>query len=122
MSLGLAAPAAIAVEVSAPERRLFRLSTQVGEGGIDLARPVPFEIGRPVRVRFRLPGDATLFDFAAEVAATGSAAERDGESGGAALRFLDPPFSAQVAIMEYVTGRLGLPGLDFSRGPRVEPG
>jgi hypothetical protein len=115
MTLGLAAPAAVPVEVRAADRRVYRLSAQIGEGGIDLERPVPFEVGRPVRVRFRVPGAAAPCELDAEVAARGTASEGGGDLGGAALRFLDPPFDAQVAIMEYVVGRLGLPPLDLAR-------
>jgi hypothetical protein len=56
VSLGLGAPAAVPIEVRSQERRVFRLSREIGDGGVRLEQPAPFEPGRPVDVRFTLPG------------------------------------------------------------------
>ena len=57
-SVSLRAPIAVPVEIRAPARRVFRLAATVGEDGIRLARGASFEPGRPVDVRFELPGRA----------------------------------------------------------------
>jgi hypothetical protein len=113
VTLGLAAPAAVPVEVRAADRRFFRLSHEIGPGGIRLEKPAPFEPGRPVVVRFALPlpGDGSVIELPAEVATTGDPAEQEGERGGRALYFREPPPEARVAIAAYVAERLGLPPL-----------
>lgn len=120
VSIGLAAKAAVVVEIVAPEGRVFRLSSQVGEGGIDLRMPLPFEQGRHVRVRFRLPGDTTLQEVDAQIEVLGLPVEEEGERGGCGLRFLGAPVHVQTDVMNYVVARLKLPPLDLSRfGPQV---
>jgi len=111
VSLGLSAPAAVSIEVRSQERRVFRLSREIGDGGVRLEQPAPFEPGRPVDVRFALPGASSTIQATAEVVVTGDAAEEEGSRGGAALYFLDlaPELRAQIAA--YVTERLGLPSL-----------
>jgi hypothetical protein len=111
VSLGLSAPAAVPVEVRAGEHRAFRLSTEIGEGGLRLGKPAPFEPGRPVEVRFALPDGGPAYAFAAEVIATGDEAEGDGSIGGCGLDFLDVPPDVRDAIKDYVARRLGLPRL-----------
>ena len=49
--MSLRAPIAVTVEVRAAGRRVFRLAENLGEDGIALERPAPFEIGRPVDYR-----------------------------------------------------------------------
>jgi hypothetical protein len=53
--LSLRAPIAVAVEIRAPAGRVFRLAWNVGEDGLRLQRPLPFEAGRPVEARLTLP-------------------------------------------------------------------
>src|SRR3954471_15188705 len=89
VSLGLGAPAAVPVEVRSAERRVFRLSREIGEGGVRLEQPAPFEPGRPVDVRFTLPGGSSTIQASAEVVVTGDPAEEEGSRGGASLYFLD---------------------------------
>jgi hypothetical protein len=115
VSLGLAAPAAVEVEVRTEERRAFRLTRQVGPGGLELDLPAPFEIGRPVQVTFRLPDDQPLpvISVRAEVDLLGEEAERRGEAGGCLLRFVDPSVDIRNRILAYVTQRLGLPSMAF---------
>jgi hypothetical protein len=101
-SVSLRAPIAVPVEIRAPKRRLFRLAAAVGEDGIRLARGAPFEPGRPVDVRFRLPeGDALAL----------TAIVTDGDAADDEIAFVDPPADARQAIRRYVHGRLGLPGM-----------
>ena len=90
---------------------MFRLSREIGEGGVRLERPAPFEPGRPVDVRFVLPGGAGRIDATAEVVTTGDSEEQEGASGGAALYFLDLAPEGRAEIAAYVAGRLGLPPL-----------
>ncbi len=111
VSMGLAAPAAVPVEVIAADRRVFRLSHEIGAGGLRLQTPAPFEPGRPVMVRFALPGQPARLELNAEVGATGAAVEEDGEKGGLAIDFREPPPEARAAISAYVSERLGLPPL-----------
>jgi hypothetical protein len=109
VSLGLSAPAAVPIELRAADRRSFRLSEEIGTGGIRLGVAAPFEPGRPVEVRFSLPGSATLLVMDAEVVTTGDPSESGGERGGAALHFLRPTPDEKVALATYVSDRLGIP-------------
>ena len=126
MSLGLSAPAAVKVQISsgvgvsggirsgdrADHRRVFRLSREIGTGGVLLERPAPFEPGSPVLVRFSLPGDPLVLEVDAEVVTTGDPAE-EGDGGGCALHFRAsmPDPEIRSAISAYISDRLGLPPL-----------
>jgi hypothetical protein len=124
----LRAPLAVPVEIRIvggrgnEGRRVFRLAANVGEDGVRLVRPAPFEIGRPVAVRFVLPFD----EQAAPTDATGPLAldavllhadeddEREHENsktgtGGRELSFAHPSLEARTAIGAYVRARLSLP-------------
>jgi hypothetical protein len=111
VTVGLSAPAAVPVELRAGERRIFRLSREIGQGGLMLARPAPFEPGRPVSIRFTLPGGPHPLELEAEVVATGDPAEEQGERGGLALHFLDLAPETRSAIGAYIADRLDLPPL-----------
>lgn len=110
MSFGLQAPAAVPIELRASRRRLFRLSQDVGEEGIRLARPAPFEIGEPVELRLRLPDSDQPLTLRAEVELVGDEGEEQGTVGGCGLRFIEPPQEARRVLAGYVASRLGLPG------------
>lgn len=97
------------VELRAAGRRVFRLARQVGEGGLCLDRPAPFDVGRPVKVRFFLPDAEAALTLQAELEITSDAREDNGERGACGLRFLEPPRDARDAIVAYVAERLGLP-------------
>src|SRR5262245_26722765 len=99
--VSLRAPIAVPVEIRAPKGRRFRLAAAVGEDGIRLVRGASFEPGRPVDVRFALPGGGAL---ALRATVDGGNVEDD------ELGFIDPPADAREAIRRYVHGRLGLPG------------
>jgi hypothetical protein len=107
----LRAPAAVPVEVRAERgaeaRRVFRLSASLGEDGVRLVRPAPFEVGRPVDVRFALPAGETL-TLRAEVLPVDDDDALDG-AGGRELAFVAPPGEARAAIRAYVRARLSLP-------------
>ena len=110
--MDLRAPAAVPVEVVAEigteMRRAFRLSQSVGEDGVRLVRPAPFEPGRPVEIAFALPAGPTL-RLRAEVLHADSDDEKKNEgAGGRELTFIEPPGEARAAIRGYVRGRLGL--------------
>jgi PilZ domain len=118
----LRAPLAVPVEIRVAgrtkddeDRRLFRLSASVGEDGVRLARPAPFEIGRPVSVRFTLPlPDAGALSLDAEVLHADAEDERRHEdstagTGGRELTFVHAPAEARAAIRAYVRARLTLP-------------
>ena len=107
----LRAPAAVPVEVRVATgggaRRVFRLSTSVGEDGLRLRRAAPFEVGRPVDVRFALPAGEALA-LRAEVLPVDDDDALEG-AGGRELAFLEPPSEARAAIRAYVRTRLSLP-------------
>jgi len=107
---------AVAVEVRPEGRdgegRVFRLSRLVADLSLLLVRPAPFEAGQPVTAIFRLPeleSSSETLSLRATVTLTDS--DGDGTHGGAELTFVDPPREARQAIVRYVAGRLGLPGL-----------
>jgi hypothetical protein len=110
----LRAPVAVPVEIrtDGARGRVFRLAASVGEDGVRLARPAPFEIGRPVEIAFALPlnaGFATL-RLSAEVLHADLDDETTNEgAGGRELTFIEPPADARVAIRGYVRERLSLP-------------
>jgi hypothetical protein len=103
---------AVAVEVSLPagadKRRAFRLSASVGEDGVRLGRAAPFEVGRPVDVRFALPAGEVLA-LRAEVLPIGDDGDELEGAGGRELAFIEPPSDARAAIRGYVRARLSLP-------------
>jgi hypothetical protein len=109
--MGLAAPAAVPVEVISADRRVFRLSHEIGPGGLRLVKPAPFEPGRPVVVRFALPGQRERLEVPAEVAVTGDPVEEEGEKGGLQIAFREPTPETRALIAAYVSERLGLPPL-----------
>lgn len=104
----MSAPIAVPVEILTEERRVFRLAREVGEGGLILETPAPFEPGRPVHIRFALP-DGEPLALRAELTTTGDEAERDGSAGGCRLDFIDLPAAARAALGRYIVPRLGLP-------------
>ncbi|HVU52502.1 MAG TPA: hypothetical protein VHL80_17530 [Polyangia bacterium] len=108
----LRVPMAVAVEVSvsagADRRRAFRLSASVGEDGLRLERPAPFEVGRPVDVRFALPAGEALA-LRAEVLPVGDDGDELEGAGGRELAFIAPSSEARAAIRGYVRDRLSLP-------------
>jgi hypothetical protein len=113
---GLRAPVAVPVEIrvdaGAGARRVFRLAASVGEDGVRLARAAPFEIGRPVDVRFVLPAplDAETLALRAEVLHADADDENANEgAGGRELTFIEPSGEARAAIRAYVRARLSLP-------------
>ena len=108
--MSLRAPIAVPVEIRLDARagapRVFRLAWNVGEDGVRLRAGLPFESGRLVEARFRLPGGEPLA-LRAEVTAGGvdrEAADENGE-----LTFLEPPSEARDALGRYVLERLELP-------------
>jgi len=123
--MSLRAPIAIPVEVSVDEgvgaRRVFRLAASVGEDGVRLMRAAPFDVGRPVRVRFVLPGPSGPVENgtgtgtgALELDAEVLHADHDDETenedaGGRELTFLHPSAETRLAIRAYVRARLDLP-------------
>jgi hypothetical protein len=112
--MSLRAPLAVPVEVrtdgnSAEVRRVFRLARSVGEDGVRLARPVPFDIGRPVAIAFTLPDAPTAIVLRAELALSDD--DGEGESGGCELTFLSAPGEVRQSIHRYIADRLGLPPL-----------
>jgi len=109
--LGLQAPAAVAVELRATERRVFRLTRAIGPQGLRLAHPAPFEIGQPVDLRLRLPDADERLELRAEVVAVDDESEREGAAGGCGLALLDTPGETRQALAAYVAKRLGLPAL-----------
>jgi hypothetical protein len=113
--MDLRVPVGVAVEVRADAykgtdvRRAFRLSQSVGEDGVRLVRPAPFEPGRPVEIAFALPDGPTL-RLRAEVLHADDDDEKANEgAGGRELTFIEPSSDARAAVRAYVRARLGLP-------------
>jgi hypothetical protein len=108
VGLGLLAPAAVPVELRTADRRVFRLSREVGDEAVRLERPAPFELGEPVDVRLVLPDTDGPLVLRAEVTAVGDDAEAEGTVGGCGLLLVEPSVEAKGALMAYVARRLGL--------------
>jgi hypothetical protein len=110
--VSLRAPIAVAVEVRTDSRRVFRLASSVGEDGVRLERAAPFEVGRPVAVRFVLPpphaGEALTLTAEVHPADSEDETRQEG-AGGRELTFVHPPAEAREAIRDYVRRRLELP-------------
>jgi PilZ domain len=104
--VSLRAPIAVPIEIRADARRIFRLAWNVGEDGLRLAGELPFEPGRPIEARFRLP-DGQALTLQARVASDGG--DEDDRDHPRELAFLDPPAEARVALRRYVQERLELP-------------
>jgi hypothetical protein len=119
LPVSLRAPIAVTVEVRAREReqpkRAYRLAWNVGEDGMRLERRAPFEIGRPVAIRFALPDDAGYcLELNAQVRPADGDDDDDSdddrkEEGGRELTFLSPSEDDRRLLRRYVTDRLGLP-------------
>jgi hypothetical protein len=111
--VSLRAPIAVTVEVRAAGRRVFRLAENLGEDGIALERPAPFDIGRPVEVTFALPDDPALIRLPARLEVRGGDEEEDREPGlgGRALTFLAVGEDDRQRLQGYVRERLDLPEL-----------
>jgi hypothetical protein len=111
----LRAPIAVTVEVRAAGRRVFRLAANVGEDGIALERPAPFEIGRPVEIAFGIPDDDEGLRLFARVEAgadddgDGHGDDRPGREGGRELVFLSLTPDDRERLRGYVADRLELP-------------
>ncbi|HVR00828.1 MAG TPA: hypothetical protein VMT47_01740 [Polyangia bacterium] len=110
---GLRAPVAVPVEVSADVgaegRRVFRLAASVGEDGVRLVRAAPFEVGRPVAVRFVLPAGEAVMTRAEVLPADGDDEHEQEGAGGRELSFIEPSAETRAAIRAYVRARLSLP-------------
>ena len=108
--MSLRVPIAVPVQISAGGRRAFRLAHNIGEDGLRLQRPAPFEPRRPVEIRFLLPDETTAVAVRAEVGNTGEDDDAAERSEGRELLFIDPPEAERVMVRRYVTTRLGQPG------------
>ena len=115
--MSLRAPIAVTVEVRGQTRdgprRAFRLAASIGDDGLRLERPAPFELGRQVEVRFTMPDGGTPLRLFAEVR---PAPDDDGDDeaaarGGRELGFLSADEDDRRVLRLYVTDRLGLPDL-----------
>ena len=112
--MSLRAPIAVTVEVRAAGRRVFRLAENLGEDGIALERPAPFEIGRPVEIAFALPDDPERLRLPARVERPRRRRGRRARgrlAGGRALTFLSVGEDDRHRLRGYVQERLGLPEL-----------
>jgi len=111
--VSLRAPIAVTVEVRAAGRRVFRLAENLGEDGIALERPAPFDVGRPVEVTFALPDDPTPFRLPARLDVRGGDEDddRDESMGGRGLTFLAVGEDDRHRLQGYVRDRLDLPEL-----------
>ena len=108
--MSLRVPIAVPVQISADGRRAFRLARSIGEDGVRLQRPVPFEPRRSVEVRFALPDETTIINVRAEVSNTDEDNDAAERSEGRELLFIEPPEADRAMLRKYVATRLGLPG------------
>jgi hypothetical protein len=88
---------------------VFRLARSVGEDGLRLERPAPFDIGRPVEVRFVLPEATEALSLRAEVQLADEDDHENQVGGGREIAFLDPPHVDRETLRRYLVERLGLP-------------
>lgn len=99
---GLTAPARVPVEVTrlvtGDGARLFRLSTRLGPGRVELGTPAPLVDGEPVDVRFLVPGDPAPVEARARAGAAGDCLELDGVLA-----------ADRERLLRYVKERLELP-------------
>jgi hypothetical protein len=102
----IAVPVEIRLDARAGAQRVFRLAWNVGEDGLRLGAGLPFETGRLVEARFRLPGGEP-FALRAHVTAGGVDREEADEPG--ELTFVEPPSDARAVLNSYVIERLELP-------------
>ncbi len=111
--MSLRAPIAVTVEVRAAGRRVFRLAENLGEDGIALERPAPFDIGRPVEVSFALPDDPTPFRLPARLDLRGGDEDndRDDSVGGRARTSLAVGEDDRLRLQGSVRERPDLPEL-----------
>jgi PilZ domain-containing protein len=92
------------VELRASRRRVFRLSSEIGEEGVRLGRPAPFELGERIEVCLAVPEGEPFV-----LRATVEAVDDEEEQGGRGLRFIEVPMDIRRVIRGYVAQRLGLP-------------
>jgi hypothetical protein len=108
--VSLRAPIAVPVEIRLDARagapRVFRLASNVGEDGLRLGAGLPFETGRLVEARFRLPDGEPL---ALPARVTGGGVDREPADEPGELTFIEPPRDARAALNAYVIDRLELP-------------
>ena len=114
--MSLRAPIAVTVEVRGRTRdgarRAFRLARNIGEDGIALERRAPFELGRPVEVRFTLPGGDQRLCLHAEVRTDDGSDDSEDQQrseGGRELGFLATGDDERRLLHRYIADRLGLP-------------
>jgi len=113
--VSLRAPIAITVETRGRTgdgvRRAFRLARNIGDDGIALERRAPFELGRPIEVRFTLPDGGPPLRLDAEVRPADDDEEEQQQAapGGRELAFLSLGDDERRALRRYVIDRLGLP-------------
>jgi hypothetical protein len=110
VGFGLQAPAAVPVELRASRRQIYRLSRDIGEEGVLLERPAPFELGERIEIRLPVPDTPEPLTLRATVEAVDDEDERGGR-GGRGLRFIEPAHEARRVLRGYVAERLGLPPL-----------
>jgi hypothetical protein len=108
--MSLRVPIAVPVSISADGRRVFRLARSIGEDGLRLQRPAPFEPRRPVDIRFVLPDETAAIAVRAEVGNTDEDDDAAERSEGRELFFIEPPEADRALVRRYVTTRLGLHG------------
>jgi PilZ domain len=87
--------------------RAWRLSRDVAEDGLRLARALPYEANRPVAVSFRFPDGENAFACHGRIVAIEpERAERDGERAQPrAVRFTDVPPEARAQLARYLEER-----------------
>ncbi len=95
------APVEMSVTVTTERESFPARSANIGMGGLFVTIQRQFPVGARVGLDLTLPDQETAISLAGEVRWI---LERDGQTAGMGLRFVDPPVNATVAIYSLLKG------------------
>lgn len=87
---------------------MFRLTHALGEEGMLLSKPLPWEARRPVQLRWRLPGEDATIDCTGVIQEVRPERE-DEEATPRAVAFVGLDEAVRARIRQYVLERTLLP-------------
>jgi hypothetical protein len=107
------APAAVPVEIRVLDvgdrtERVFRLTYALGEEGLLLTKPLPWEARRPVQLVWRLPGEDAQIDCTGLIQEVRPERE-DEDATPRAVAFVGLGEAERTRIRQYVQERMLLP-------------
>jgi hypothetical protein len=115
-SVQLPAPLVVAVEIrrldaGARTERVWRTSSAIGEPGLRLRHPVPYEIGRPVAISLRFPEDDGSFVAQGKLAGERPAAKKgeDDSPRATLVAFTSLDAGARERLLRYLEERMSTP-------------